>query len=60
MKDINKMKDNIVEVNVSRYCRVCFEEKPGLVCCEKVLVVEGFTYTMEEILKLLSAEEVRE
>lgn len=52
------MRDNITEVDVSKYCRICFEEKVGLVSYEKVLVIEDFTCTMEEILQLLSAQEV--
>lgn len=52
------MKDNIGEVDVSKYCRVCFEEKPGLTSYEKLLIIEDFTCTIEEILQLLSSQEV--
>lgn len=52
------MKDDTEEVNVQNYCRICFEEKPGLIPCQKILVIEDFTCTIEEILNLLSSQDV--
>lgn len=53
------MKEEPEDVDVRHYCRICFEEKPDLVSCQNVLVLEDFTCTVEEILLLLSSQEVR-
>lgn len=53
------MKEEPEDVDVRNYCRICFEEKPDLISSQKVLVLEDFTCTVEEILLLLSSHEVR-
>lgn len=48
----------ILEVNIQELCRICFEQKPDLISCQETLVLEDFSCSIQEILSLLSSQEV--